>query len=879
MRPLRQSSPRRIRLPRIAALVSLLVLAVAPAGAQESSPLVGPLSDGSVLPLPEVEADCPTPAAFLGYPLGAELTRHDRILDYLAALAASTDRLRLLDYGQTYEGRPLRLAAISSPENLARLEELRQRRLRPATADGGEGPVFVWLAYGVHGNEASSSEAAMAVAYLLAAGGGQMAEARRQTVVLLDPAVNPDGRERYVSAYTGRRGRRPDPDPRAAEHQEPWPGGRSNHYLIDLNRDWAWATQQETRARLAAYRAWEPQIYVDFHEMASDSSYFFPPPAEPVHPFIDRRILGWIEVFGRANAAAFDRLGWPYYARDTYDLFYPGYGDSYPSLRGAVGMTYEMAGGGRAGTLLRLPDGRLLSLADRVARHLTTSLTTVETAAARARELLADFAAARARAAEEPRSFLWSDAQAEAGALAELLDLHGIRVGRLAAAEELRVRPLRRGAEPLRREFEAGSYVVSTAQPLGNLVRALLELEAPMGDAFLRAQRQALEENRRPEFFDITAWSAPLAFNLEAWVHDGDRQGRAPVASDGGLAGEGTVGFLAAPQGLASYRLAACLLEEGVALRAALAALHSGGREYPAGTLFVPRRPNPEDLEPRLRRCSAASRAALQGVESSFAERGIFLGAQEMLPVRRPRVALVRGDGVASASFGALWHLLDRTTELPVTAIEASELAAPALGNFDVVVLPAGGGYPRLLDEAAGAALDRWVRAGGVLVAIGDSIAWLRQRQLTEVQAWAPPKRDPQAEDAVPTTPAAAVADRPISTPGAALATEMRRGHPLTAGLSTPPAALVEGELVLLPTGDPQVDVVVAAAENPVRAGFVWPEAEERLAGSLLVASETRGEGQVVLFAQEPAFRLFWRGTMPLFLNALLLEPSRRGRL
>jgi hypothetical protein len=400
-----------------------------------------------------------------------------------------------------------------------------------------------------------------------------------------------------------------------------------------------------------------------------------------------------------------------------------------------------------------------------------------------------------------------------------------------------------------------------------------------MGDAFLRDQRQALEENRRPEFFDITAWSAPLAFNLEAWVHDGDQPGRRPLESDGGtLAGEGAVGFLAAPRGLATYRLAACLLEEGVAFRAALAALHSGGREYPAGTLFVPRRPNPQDLEPRLRRCLAASGAALQGVESSFAERGIFLGAAEMLPVRRPRVALVRGDGVAAASFGTLWHLLDRTTELPVTAVEASELAAPALGGFDVVVLPAGD-YARRLDETAGAALDRWVRAGGVLVAVGDAIAWLRERQLTGVRAWTPPERDPQADDAVPPSPADAVADRLISTPGAALATEMRRGQPLTAGLATPPATLVEGELVLLPTGDPQVDVLLAAAASPVRAGFAWPEAEERLAGSLLVASEARGEGRVVLFAQEPAFRLFWRGTMPLFLNAVLLEPSRHPRL
>jgi len=264
--------------------------AAAPASAgRHPSPLL-PLSDGGEVELPAVDEKVPSPDAVLGYPLGSHFTHWERIQHYLGTLAAASPRVKVWEYGQSYEGRPLELVAISSPENLARLDQLREERLRLADAAGlspGERerlarrlPLVVWLAYGVHGNESSSSEAAMLAAWALAAGQGEIAALLQSTIVLIDPLVNPDGRERYVHGFEQRRGEQPNPHRVAAEHWEPWPGGRQNHYLIDLNRDWAWATQQESRQRIAAYRAWEPQVYVDFHEMGIDSSYFFPPAAD-----------------------------------------------------------------------------------------------------------------------------------------------------------------------------------------------------------------------------------------------------------------------------------------------------------------------------------------------------------------------------------------------------------------------------------------------------------------------------------------------------------------------------------------------------------------------------------------------------------------------
>jgi len=867
-----------------------------PAAAPAPSRLLAPLSEGELAPLPPLDERVPRPEAFLGYPLGARFTHWAQILGYLEAVAHASDRVKLWEYGKTYEGRPLELVAISSPENLARLDQLRAERLR--LADPGnlpreereslarQLPVAVWLAYGIHGDEASSSEAAMAVAYVLAAGGGDVPELLKSTIVLIDPLSNPDGRERYVRGYEERQGAAPDPRAAAAEHFQPWPGGRQNHYLVDLNRDWAWASQQESRARIAAYRSWEPQVYVDFHEMGSESSYFFPPPSEPVNNRIERRILSWIDTFGRANAEAFDRLGWVYFKSENYDLFYPGYGDSYPSLRGAVGMTYEMAGGGRGGLALSLPDGSALTLADRVAHHLTTSLATVRTAAANAHRLLADFAANRAGAAPEAaRSFLWTADRPEARALADLLALHGIRVRQLGGNATLKVKRLSRGAAAEDRRFPAGTYLVSTAQPLGNLVDALMDLDVPMSPAFLERQRERLEQNLKPEFYDITAWSLPLAYNLEAWVAPGEVSGARALAPDpgglaGGSGGAAGLGVLVRPQGLATYRLEAELQKRGIRHRVALASLTVGAAEYPTGTLFIPRHGNPADLDKELAGLLAEGQLAGQSVDSSFEVNGTSLGSADMPSVRPVRVGLLSGDGVDAGSFGSLWHLLDRQIGLRYDRLDLARLSHVDLSDFDAIVLP-DGEYDDHVPEKARQALDVWIKDGGMLVAIGEAVVWLQDHQMTAIKKWEPPKAtdDPESsgsEDSA-TAEQLGLAGRAIFTPGAALATRMQRHHPLTAGLAAPPAVLYEGSRVLRATGDPQKDVLVAADEHPVIAGFAFPEAEQRLSGSLLVGEESRGKGTVVLFAEDPDFRLFWRATAPILLNALLYGPSVRS--
>ncbi len=901
---------------------------VAPAAPLE---LVAPLSEGDELALPELDPEIPSPAAFLGYPLGERFTRYARVRDYLARLAAASPRVAMWDYGTSYEERPLTLMAISSPANLDRLGDVlaqRQSLADPSALPPDERrrlaletPLVVWLAYGVHGNESASTEAALATAYVLAAAEGEWAEMLERVVVLIDPLSNPDGRERYVAGYQQRRGRRPDPSPLAREHAEPWPGGRYNHYLIDLNRDWTWASQRETRHRLAELLRWQPQVYVDLHEMGASSTYFFPPPAEPVNPEIAPEVAEWLEVFGRGNAAAFDRQGWLYYKQENFDLFYPGYADSYTSFRGAVGMTYEVGGSGRAGLAVELADGTVLTLADRLARHLTASLATVETAASRADELMTDFVEGRAANATrgDAPAYLWSADHPSAAALAALLARHGIAVHRLPLGRDLDVRPLvpgragnpqGPGRNTRQRHFAGGTWVVPSAQPLGNLVRALMEVETPMSDRFVDEQRQRVEEDLDVAFYDVTAWSLPLAFNVDTWVAattppdlgaplalpadpaaEGDPR---PAGGDGKVRGEAVrgdegVGWLLPPSGLASHRAAARLQRAGVPYRLALGELTMAGRTYGAGTLFVPRRTAAEGTEALLAEIASAEGFDVHRVATSFSDNGLSLGSNQMKAVVPARVALLLGEGVDPTSAGALWHLLDRRVEVPVTLVDPRTLASPmhgGLGTFDVLVLPDGYDHEGTLGGDAGDAVERWVHDGGVLVAVGEAVGWLRQRELTGIAEWRP-ESELAAEAGAPggmggmggeghrsyPTPV----ERPLYVPGAVVATEMRTGHPLTVGMASSPPALVAGTRPLLATGEPRVDVLTVAAQDPVMAGLAWPESRDRLAGSLLVAAEEVGRGQVISFAQEPGFRLFWRGTMPLFLNAVMFAPSFGG--
>lgn len=815
----------------------------------------------------------PSPEQFLGYPIGDRFTSHQRILDYFTELTEKSGLITLRQIGETHEHRPLVLATITSSKNHAALETVRRRVVALANGEGdaaaiaADTPAVVWLAFGVHGNESSSAEASMMVAHTLLTDPA-FAPTLDQLIVIIDPLENPDGRERYTEWFRRTTGVKPNPDPQAFEHYEPWPGGRFNHYLVDMNRDWAWLSQRETQARVAAYQQWFPQVFVDFHEMSFQSSYFFPPAAKPINANLPKDVEHWLDVFGRANAAEFSKRGWPFFVAEHFDLFYPGYGDSWPSLNGAIGMTYEMAGGGRAGSAIKRTDGKVLRLSDRAQRHYTTAITTVRTAAQNREALLRySHRAARAQIDAGKNTFLLVPGSPNFPALVSLLQRQGVKIGMLEAAATIKATRIDHDSTESR-AFPAGTVVVSTRQPLGGLANTLLERAPAFSKGFVEEQRAKAEADQPDDFYDLTTWSLPLAMNVEGWVTTavvtGTSEYQPPAVAAFRAA---SYGYLVDGMEANVYRFAGRLLENGIDFSVADGEIEGDDRRFARGTLVLLKGNNGDGLEARLMTILEDVSVAIVPIESGWMG-GTALGSERVRHVKDPKIALVGGPGANATSYGMLWHTLDVDTPIPHSTISAESIRSIDLHEFEVIVFP-DGSYAERLGKRGIERLKQWVLEGGTIVAVKGASAFLREKEveISKLKPWEPKKKEgdkePQAERY-----------NDFRIPGSAFRSSMNERSYLTFGVPRPPAVLVEGSDAFLPVPHKVDNVLTIDAKNPLISGVAWDESLERIKGAAYVVSEPAGRGQVITFADDPHFRLFWRGTLPFFLNAVLYAPS-----
>jgi len=840
----------------------------------------------------------PTPAQQLGYPIGSRFTEHSRLLEVVRALAQN-ERAVLERYGETEERRPLYVAYVSAPETLRNLKQIRAdlaslvdaRSLTPdAAAKIAERlPIVAWLSYNVHGNEPSPSEAAIAFLYQLVAGTDARTEAiRKNCLIVLDPCVNPDGRDRYVHWYNSIVGSVGDSNPASWERNEPWPGGRFNHYYFDLNRDWAFLTQSESRARVEAYLKTPPQVHVDFHEMGASSSYFFFPPVYPVNANFPGDVVEWAKVFGKGNASAFDKFGWSYYTRENFDLFYPGYGDSWPSFQGAIGMTYEQAGHSSAGVTIRRDDETLLTLRDRTWHHFVASFATCETAVAQRTALLRRFYDWHRTAMEEGERgpvqeyvITEGDDPTRAAALASLLVMQGIQVER--AGETFVAGPLRDfdGKEIDREQFPAGTYLVPLAQPRKRLANALLEPSPQMRDLY---------------FYDVSAWSLPRAFGVRAYTASQKAAvRRAPF--DGTMPrGKGLEGD---PKGAYAYlvdwrqgnapKLVARLLSEGSRASVASKEFKLGGRTFGRGTVVIPATNNPltagADLAERTRQLAEAAGVSVTPVASGLSDDGPDLGSDLFRSLRSRRVALVVGDAVAPSSFGAVRFLLEKSYDLPFTIVPLSRLGSIKLSDFGALVFP-DGFYDGEVSKETVSRIREWMAAGGFFVGIGGGGFWATAERsgLTRIRE---SKAPAEAADPASRTKEGTVARRYVPA-DLREAQERRRGNPgAILRLEPEPSSSVafgcgDGPHFVMASNekafDPDPETGQPAflyAPEPKVAGYVGSEASRRLAGQAFAMTSRVGRGRAVLFSEDLNFRLVWQGLTKAFLNALLLPPIR----
>lgn len=829
----------------------------------------------------------PSPAAFLGYELGMRFTTHSRIVSWLDAVDRASDRISTITYGITPERRELELAFIGSERNIARLEAIRLGYLRLADPRGlgadererliADLPAAVWLSFNVHGNETSCSEAAMMTIDRLISGDDEETRRIRDDVlVIIDPCANPDGRDRYVNWFNSVRGKRPSADPQTIEHDEPWPGGRFNHHCFDLNRDWAFMSQPETRARIAQYTRWQPQVHVDFHEMGYDSSYFFFPAERPINANLPPSVLKWGETFGRGNAEAFDRRGWRYYTAESFDLFYPGYGDSWPSFQGAIGMTYEQAGLGRSGQLVRRDDDTVLSLADRIEHHHVAAMATLATAAKSRAELLRHFHDYRDSALAEGRGgavreyvLVPGEDRQRAARLVELLIAQGIEVRR--ALEPFKAIGAR-GYDGVRvefRDFAAGVFLVATAQPTKRLLKTLLEPRTDIRELY---------------FYDVAAWSLPLAFGVEAFfteqaIEVAAEAVAAPLVTATTVAeGAATCGYLVSWRDTAGVKALVALLAAGREVRAADEVFTLAGREWQRGTLFVPRKGEDEALDELVRGLAATTGATFVPAATAMTEKGIDLGSESMRNLRRPLVAMPAGPGIQATSYGATRFLLEELYDLETVSYPVEAFEMLDFEKVTALVIPEG--RPRFTPEAI-EKIRAFVRDGGTLVLLGSAArafsaegnGFTRVSTRREDKDGDQAKSRDEAEKPRPRIEESEAMARRSSTPGSIFRVELDPAHPLAFGYGDEIAVFQTGMWSFDPNGAGQP--VARFIDAPPLSGYILPESERDLRGRGYAVVEDMGRGEVVYIAGDPNFRSIWHGLTRLFLNAVLLLPRR----
>jgi len=874
-------------------------------------------ADDAFATWPGVDYDpaVPTLEQVLGYAPGSRITRPEDALAYLEALAAhAPERMRIVPYAESWEGRQLVYAIIAAPETMDRLDAVKAdiaaladpRRTSQAEAEAiiGRLPGTVWLSYGVHGNEISSTDAALLSAYhLLAAQDATTAKILDNTIVFIDPSQNPDGRARFTHHYEQALGLEPQADRLAAEHDETWPGGRTNHYLFDLNRDWFRISQPETKGRIAAIGEWFPLVLVDAHEMGGDSTYFFAPEAVPYNPHLTPAQKENLKLFGRNHAGYFDRFGIDYFTREVFDAFYPGYGASWPSYYGGIAMTYEQAS--PRGRVFERYDGSELTYAAAVRNHYVTSISTAEVVADNREKLLTDFYDYRRSAIEEGRrgelrSYLLPRQADQAGAdkLARLLARQGVEVGRLE--EEARA---------CGRSYAAGSYAIDMAQPEKRRVAVLMAEHVPMSEEFVAEQKRRIAKALPDEIYDITAWSLPMLFNVEAHACD-EQVSASAVPVDGNAPLEGSlsnpdasVAFLA-PWGEApAAHLLALALREGLTVKSPDAAFTLEGERYPAGTLIFELAANPEDLPQRLEALAGRTGARVIGVDTSWVTDGPSFGSRRTPVHRAPKIAIAWDDPTQSYSAGNTRFILEGRYGYPMTPIRTDRLKRADLDGYDVLVLPEQsgfrGGYRDSLGEEGAENLRRWVARGGVLVGLGTATRFLAHPEIDLLSIRREDAAKPEDKPSLPepkeegrkdpTLPGTLIADEasykalidpaeesPDSAPGPILRALTDPDHWMAAGLKDSLYAIVTGSDIYTPAPlDEGVNVArFAGPETLVASGEMWESLTPQYAFKPLAVAEPEGDGFVIAITQGTTTRAYQDGLDLLLLNALFRGPQ-----
>ncbi|MFZ2286139.1 MAG: M14 family metallopeptidase [Bacteroidales bacterium] len=816
--------------------------------------------------------DLKSPEQFLGYPPGAQFTLQHSVTAYFRHVADASPLALYQQYGETWEGRPLGVCIVSSPENLANLEQIRLSNLqRTGLADGSpavESLPIIWLAYSVHGSEPAGAEASMKVLHALVSGEWQGAgEWLKNMIIIIDPCQNPDGRDLFTSRYMRAQGWPPSSDPNAWEHNQGWPSSRLNHYLFDLNRDWSWHVQKETQDRMKLYNSYMPHVHADFHEMGSGSTYFFPPGAEPWHEVITPWQKEYHSLTGKKAAGLFDASYRLYYTKDNFDLFCPSFGDTWPLFNGAIGYTLEQGGGAQAGLALRRDDIDTLTLSQRVEGHFLASMAILSVTDENRQRLLSEFYSFFRNGAEKPvfkyKTIIirGSADAASLKSLKKLLESNQIRydlprvTGKKITAFDYRAG--RQGTLTV----EKNDILVSAFQPQSRLMQVLFEPESKSTDSIS---------------YDLTAWALPYVYNLEAWASEE----RLPVADAVEKAAASAESFpdtlrpyaYAAPMnGFNELKFMAQLYKSGLNVRISLKPFTAEGTSFSRGSVIVARgdNRNKEQFDAKVRNAALASDVAPVRLSGGMVASGKDIGSDYSPLKNGPAVALAGGQGTSQA-FGEIWFFLERELEYPVTVIEGSSLKNTDLSDYDIIILPGG-----TLTESK-EKIMAFISGGGRVIAMDNALELFKTDKNTGLGK-AFEAKEAEEKKNIKYTGADTTLLRRYEDQRRLTASERSAGaifrvriddtHPFAFGMGKEWFMMKRNEgIPLLDKGD---NIGYITDTKPV-AGFAGYKFRQKVKNTGVIVSEKIGKGTVVYLSDDPYFRAYWKSGRVLLGNLIL---------
>ncbi len=801
------------------------------------------------------DSSIPKPIDVIGHEVGEWHVTHDKLVYYMQRVAEASDRITIKSRGTTFEGRPLLLLTITSPSNHQNLEKIREDHI--ALSDSGSGtldtsqmPIVVYQGFSIHGNESSGSNAALAYAYYLAAAQGtEIEQMLDNMIILLDPSFNPDGLQRFAYWANVHRSQNLNPDSNEREYHEVWPGGRTNHYWFDMNRDWLPVQLPESRARIETFHKWLPNILTDHHEMGTNSTFFFQP-GEPsrVHPLTPKINQELTAEIGTYHAKALDQIGSLYYSEENYDDYYYGKGSTFPDVNGSIGILFEQ--GSSRGHIQESENG-VLTFPFTVRNQFTTALSTVE-AAKNMRTKILDYQRKfysdikNEAARNKTKGYVFGDSKdaSKTWHLAEILNRHKIKFHELANDATIGGKAYKKGS----------SYVVPVIQKNPRLIKAMFEKRSTFTDSL---------------FYDVSAWTFPLAFNLDyselsSLSNAGDQVTDFEELS-GSISGKSNYAYLFEWHEYYSPKALNHIVQKGLRAKVAKSPFTLEAEKYDYGTIMIPvqnQKLNPDELYQFLQTVAKESQINITAVSTGLTK-GIDLGSNDFDPIKKQKVAVLVGDGVRSYDAGEIWHLFDTRYDMKITKIDTRYFDDVDLSEYTDLILPSGWGN-KILDKKAAEKVKQWVKSGGTVIGFRTVAEWFKKYEFLKLEM----KKDTLVAKNISFDQKQDFLGAQV-TGGAIFEAKLDRSHPVAYGYKNDKISLFRNTNIYLNPDKNSYNNPIQYTNDPLQSGYISEENTELIKNSVPFKVKRMGKGRVILFTDNTNFRAFWYGTNKLLMNAI----------